>query len=465
MSVLVPRTNFNDNVAAWLDQQLTVQSIIPQKFNMSSQQRMQMQNSQKVLRAYDVLHENGKQFVSIPFSFYYHHCSNIKRVPLIAFEQKKMKFEGQLLPRQIDIKEETLEILSRTNSVLLSLHTGFGKTIFTLYLLSRIGMKALVLCHRSIIIQQWLESVAKYLPSLKVDVLSTTKIKQNVHYYDDNDILIANVTLINDIDRSVFASFGTLIIDEAHTICTPECSKALYKLFPAYLIGLSATPFRTDGLDKILELYVGPEMVIRKMTRYFNAYRLNTKFEPKAKSTVDGKLDWNSVLESQAIDNERNILICRLVWYFDKRNILILVKRTEHALQLKNMLITLGQDCDCFMKNAKKVNYDCRVLIATYSKGGVGFDHPKLDMLIAGADVEESFMQYLGRVFRRDDQQPIYIDLRDKMKSMESHSRTRLNICKETGANVLDFYKNFSNFDVLTEWIFDVFANEGVSKN
>ena len=109
------------------------------------------------------------------------------------------------------------------------------------------------------------------------------------------------------------------------------------------------------------------------------------------------------------------------------------------------MLLEKKEDADCFIHTAKSANYECRILIATYSKGGVGFDHPRLDMLITGADVEENFMQYLGRVFRRDDVLPIYIDLRDSMSTLVKHSQSRLKICKEIGGEVKEFDKTFLN--------------------
>ena len=98
------------------------------------------------------------------------------------------------------------------------------------------------------------------------------------------------------------------------------------------------------------------------------------------------------------------------------------------------------------MDTQRSFNYDCRILIATYSKGGVGFDHPKLDMLIAGADVEEGFTQYIGRIFRRDDVCPIYIDLIDNMSTIKKHSASRLKVCKELGGDVKSFEKVFPDF-------------------
>ena len=471
MSVILKLDNIPTAFVQKLDAYLEVRSTPPQRFPQTVAERMRTQATyqltQKLVRAYDVFdvasassHEGGgtggtTRYVCLPFSFYYHHCSSIPRIKLPTHTQRQIPFVGQLLPRQSAIEAEAIEILNRSGSVLLCLHTGFGKTIFTLYLLSRIGMKALVLCHRAIIIQQWLESAARYLPTLKCEVLSTADVKRTgADTYADADILVANALLIPKCPRKLYAQFGCVIIDEVHTICTEQFSKALFQLTPSYLIGLSATPFRSDGMDRLLELYIGPEMIIRKMTRYFNAYKLDTGFEPEVEETFDGKLNWNAVLESQSTSVERNLLLVKLVWYFvSRRTILVLVKRKEHARELKEKLLTLNIDVDCFMGGTKNVNYDCRVLIATYSKGGVGFDHPKLDMLIAGADVEENFMQYLGRVFRRDDQLPIYIDLRDNMTVMTKHSQTRLRICKEVGGVVRDFHKTFRSFTSLTEWI------------
>jgi hypothetical protein len=102
------------------------------------------------------------------------------------------------------------------------------------------------------------------------------------------------------------------------------------------------------------------------------------------------------------------------------------------------------------MDTQKNFNSEARILIATYSKGGVGFDHPKLDMFISGADVQENFTQYIGRIFRRDDAVPIYIDLIDEMNTIKKHSTERLKICKEIGGIVKDFDKVFPDFK---KWI------------
>ena len=463
MSVIVKLQDIPATVANKFDRWLTVVSKDPKaNNNFGNGAKNFSYHNQVRVQAFESF-ESGSppvKYICLPFSFYYHHCSSIPKQTLFANHtyQTSMKFKGDLLPRQQQIKDEAVEILGRTGSILLCLHTGFGKTIFALYLAARIGLKTIVLCHRAIIMQQWVDSASRYLPGSKCEIFEPSKVKKqngdlNAAYGDVN-VLVCNVINVPKFPREFFATFGLCIVDEVHTVCTQQFSKALHSLVPSYLIGLSATPFRTDGMDRLLELYLGPEMIERKMHRFFNAYKLATKFTPtiEEQSTIEGGgLNWNAVLESQATSQTRNMLICKLVYYFSHRVILILVKRKDHALKLKKMLQTLGVDVDCFIHTDKTVNYDCKVLIATYSKGGVGFDHPKLNMLITGADVEENFMQYLGRIFRRDDTVPIYIDLRDDLPTLVKHSQSRLAVCKEVGGIVKEFEKTFKSFADYTQ--------------
>ena len=83
-------------------------------------------------------------------------------------------------------------------------------------------------------------------------------------------------------------------------------------------------------------------------------------------------------------------------------------------------------------------NYDknVRVLISSYQKVGTGFSHDKLDMLILGSDTEEYFLQYLGRVFRRQDSSPLIIDIVDDHSVLWKHYRTRAKVYRECGGKI-----------------------------
>ena len=447
MSVIVPISCLTPAIIKKLDKDLHVKPIV---------QPLKHQGNSKLVEAFDSfrmdpgsiqLDNEIKDVATIPFNYYYHHLEHIERIPNADFKPLSLKFEGNLLPRQKEVKDECIETLNRTGSVVLSLHTGFGKTVMAIYLASKIKVQTIIICHRKIIMDQWVQSINKYIPTATVRVLGE-KMKRGYKGPEEQDVdfLICNVINIPKKDRNYFKNFGLVVIDEIHTICTESFSRGLLYLFPDYIIGLSATPFRSDGMDRLIEIFCGPEIIYRKLYRPFNAYKIKTGFKPKTELNVSGTLDWNSVLEDQAINKDRNNLIANICRYFINRNILVLVKRKEHAEILKNMLLQYGEDVDMFTGDSKECNYNCRILVATYSISGVGFDHPRLDLLIGAADVLENFTQYIGRIFRRDDVSAIYIDLVDEMSTIKKHSLERLKICKELGAEVKDFEKSFKDF-------------------
>lgn len=398
------------------------------------------------ITAYDVTTIEDQDYAVVPFSYYYHHLAHIFNHAHTNEWKKYSKareyeFTGTLNKIQQSIKSEVYDILNRTHSILISLFCGAGKTIMSIYLAHRLHYKTAILCHRINLIDQWEYSIKKVCPDARVQVLSsTTKIDSDCDFY------IMNVSNVAKRGRDDFLDVGLLIVDEAHTICTENMSQSLFWFFPKYLIFLTATPDRTDGKGKLLELYTGPEMVMKKMWRPFNAYILNTDFKPESKTGASGRLDWNSVLESQALNMERNTLICDIIRYFKFRNFLVLCKRVDQGDIIMKMLKSHGEDVDVFTGKTRQFNRDSRILISTYSKTGVGFDHPKLDALIVASDVQEGIEQYVGRVFRRQDVVPIVIDIVDKMHTLYKHSLTRKRLYTDIGGDNKDFKRYFDDF-------------------
>jgi hypothetical protein len=73
----------------------------------------------------------------LPMSYVHHFFPACWKLP--SREKIPMVFSGDLLERQQEIVEETMDILARTNTCLLCLHTGFGKTIFSLWIAANWG--------------------------------------------------------------------------------------------------------------------------------------------------------------------------------------------------------------------------------------------------------------------------------------------------------------------------------------
>lgn len=390
---------------------------------------------------YDVYDIYKDEYVIIPFAYYFKKFNEFPNKD-IKFDETKIPYTLKLFDRQTEILEETLDILYKNRSILLSLYTGFGKSYYALYLTSLLGGKCCIIIHREILVGQWVKSIKTSMPKAIVQyVKSSEELDPFADYY------IINVINVPKRSREFYEDITVLIVDEAHTICSNSFCKSLNYFTPKYSIACTATPKRKDGKDKVLSLYFGDSTVYRPLKALFNVYIVKTNFTPEIKENASGKLDWHTVLESQAKDEKRNKLIVDLCCFFSKRTILILCKRKDHAKLLHKEFSDRGEDADVYAGSTKYVNYSCRILIVTYSKGGVGFDHPKLDTLICAGDVEEMYLQYLGRVFRVEYNYPIILDFRDKFFPLYKHQKTRLAVCKEAQGEIKDFSESFPLFN------------------
>ena len=395
--------------------------------------------------------------IYVPFWWGLRNINAAERPARDVFQPNGAKFAGKLRPLQEEVKSEALRLLNRNGSCILSLYTGAGKTITSINLACTTKLKTLILCHRIVLIDQWKQSIEKVCPGAKIQVLKGTDKKAKDALDESNDFFIMNALNVSKKGHSYFDCIGTVVVDEVHVMATEKLSEAFNYVQPRYLIGLSATPYRSDGMDSLLEAYFGKDKIYRKMHHLHYVYKVATSFEPSVQLGRNGKVDWNSVIESQTSDENRNELIVRICRFFKNRTFLILSKRISQVMWLMKRFEELGESPTSLVGVQKKCNFDSRILIATVQKAGVGFDHPRLDSLVIASDVEEYFIQYLGRIFRREDSEPLVFDIVDKNPILAKHYRTRQKIYKEHGGVVDKF--NFKgvgkHFPELTEGEFN----------
>lgn len=376
--------------------------------------------------------------VFLPFH-YAIHSLKLKRRERTEFSQRNIVFTESLRPYQESVKNDAIDALKNA-SIILSLYTGFGKTCLAIYLSSIIKMKTLILTHRLLLIDQWKNSINKFCPNSKVQILKPrTAVNHNCDFY------IANGLNISKIGHEDLKDIGLLIVDEVHVFATQILGKSLNYISPRYLIGLSATPYRSDGMDKLLDLFFGEIRISKELYHTHNVYRILTPFIPEIKYMYNGKMDWNHILFSQCRIVERNDLILDILSLFKNRTFLVLCKRVEHSELLKNLIKErLNEESSVLSGKNNKYNENHRILLATVSKVGLGFSHNKLDSLIVAGDVEEYFIQYLGRVFRTEEVVPYIFDIIDNNSVLKNHYyRTRKGVYEKSGGTIYDFWKEF----------------------
>ena len=69
-----------------------------------------------------------------------------KRPERKELDSIKVEFTGKLRDLQKQVRDEAIQILNKSGSVILSLYCGFGKTFLAIHLASKIGLKTLILC-------------------------------------------------------------------------------------------------------------------------------------------------------------------------------------------------------------------------------------------------------------------------------------------------------------------------------
>lgn len=396
-------------------------SIEPSKFAVYS--------TPETMYLYDIL----KDYVYLPFSY----DATIPRPKSSLLPAVEYKFQGTLFETQRDVQTDAISTMNNTGSYIIATYTGFGKSITAISIMSRIKLRTLIIVNRVILVKQWTEAIKELCPDVKIAYVTSKGILEK----DFPDVIIMNAINIKKKDPSFYETIGFVIVDEIHLIMSKVLSQSMQTLTPKFLLGLSATPYRVDGLNCLIDYYFGKEKTYIPLYHPHKVYRIDTGFTPKIEY-VNGHVNWGIVLESQAANEERNELIIRIIKKFSDRVFLVITKRVEQANYLVRRLMEEKEDVTSLIGSQQEFEKSSRVLIGIGSKVSTGFNHPRLNTLIIASDIVEYFIQYLGRVIRKKDTDVIIFDLVDNYRTLEKHFQERVNIYQEAGGDIIPYCKS-----------------------
>lgn len=379
--------------------------------------------------------------ISLPFYF-----AKSRNFETKSGEPISGTFKGSLLrteyKNQILDADESLKILEKEGSIILALHTGYGKTIMAAYLSCRLGRKVLVLHNRNNLETQWFKTFNEQT-TLKIGIIGSSKENE----LNEAEIIICCVQSFHKIQEEILKGIGTLVIDEAHMFCTKTGIDTFLKIQIKYIIALTATPDRADGLSEILTSMCGPNIIIRKSQKNILVYKLYTGIKAFIHKNKRGDMDWSKLTKTLAESEERNEIALSLVKGdidvgIDLKNmrILILTWSKVHAHYFLEKL----KDEKVEIMAGNKNNYtNCRVLVGTISKIGVGFDEQNvcidfdgnpLDVVfLLGSTKDENLLQQMvGRIRQ---QKVIVFDFVDDIAVIKKHSKLRDKWFEKVGAS------------------------------
>lgn len=145
-----------------------------------------------------------------------------------------------------------------------------GKTIMSVAASIETGCKTLIVAHESRLIEQFYKT---FLMATNVGELQEETGKTLIKVLEDpvedlanDDLQIALTTYQkfirkesrNERIKLLNKKFSTVVVDEVHQASSTAYARFLSALSCKYKLGLSATPFRKDGLDFVMEQVWGP---------------------------------------------------------------------------------------------------------------------------------------------------------------------------------------------------------------
>lgn len=345
-------------------------------------------------------------------------------------------FRGQLLQKQESVCSAAIDHMSKRFGGMLCLPTGFGKTVVALYLISMMKVKTLIVVHKDFLKQQWIERINRFLPSASIGVIQGNTIDNN------KDIVIGMIQSLSmkDYDIGVFKGFGLCIIDEAHHCPAETFSNIFFTCSCRYMLGLTATPTRKDGLHRLYSWFVG-DIIVHIENEHQLQVSVETlpfwdkEFLKPEPLSVNGELNIGAMITGLTTIGARNATIISKVLDLVRqgRNILVLSDRRNHCLHLYQTLLGHRVDVGLYIGSMKKEEYKesstKQVIVATYSLVSEGFDIPRLDTVVLSTP-RSDVIQSVGRVMRTGDARkfdPYIIDICDRYSIFFSQARKREN--------------------------------------
>jgi superfamily II DNA or RNA helicase len=268
-------------------------------------------------------------------------------------------------------------------------------------------------------------------------IISIEKIKNNQLFVYDIEVEDNHNFIIGD-------ELGP-VVHNCHHTAAHSFSSIFYKVQTKYMIGLSATPDRKDGLTKVLYWFLGPQIVNIKRETDKPSIRF---VETDTKDYIEhlnriGKINSPIMITELSKHKERNFLIVGLIKHYltEKRKILVLSDRREHCEYLCRFLSSENVSAGVYLGGMKSQERSetigTSVILGTYQASGEGFDVPELDTLIL-ATPKSDVQQAVGRILRQKNaNKPLVIDIVDQFSIFKGQYYKRRRFYKNEGFFIL----------------------------
>jgi len=353
--------------------------------------------------------------IKIFFSEYNVNYEIVNKTYYEKVETKKVLFE--LRPEQ----NTAIEKITKNNFCICVAPPGFGKTLLGAKMFELRACNTLIVVNKNMLLNQWIERFVDYFGYSKKDIGYLGKGKNKLN----GKIDVATMQSLKN-NPDIINQYSFVIVDECHHIPAITFELIVKQFFGKYILGLSATPNRKDGLEPILFQQLGKIAYEHKKKRTFN-----NRLEIIRTDFISESDNYAILINELCTDENRNNLLIKQIILNKDRKILLLTDRIEHISILEEKLLNENIDFvaihGSFSKKEQeekmKLVESKNLILATTSYFGEGIDFPHLNTIIFATPISYygRLVQYLGRI-GRGNQECLAIDFLDYKHAMLNSS-------------------------------------------
>jgi superfamily II DNA or RNA helicase len=317
------------------------------------------------------------------------------------------------------VQESAIDALRCHDHAVLVAPTGSGKTVIACALIAAHRVPTLILVDRTPLVEQ---RKTRLMEHLGLGRRQVGRVAASAKASGIVDIATLQAIARRTDPAALFNGYGMVIVDECHHLPARSFELAVRDARARRWVGLTATPYRRDGLESIITMQCGPirHEITLADTPAANLTRRLHVHETCCTAGSGETAAIQDVFRALVEDEARTCQIASDVSSAvrDGRNVLVLTQWTEH---LDALAATLESDGLAPLvlkgglgKKARAAVIDRlntedgpsgQLLLATGSYLGEGFDSPSLDTLFLAFPLafKGRVVQYIGRILRATD--------------------------------------------------------------
>lgn len=329
---------------------------------------------------------------------------------------------------------------------------GSGKTRMGLALIQKMHLKTLWVAHTNDLIEQAYQNACTLFGKSRLKVLNS----EVISHIPMADVSIGFITIQSLLPNlnALYNTFDMIIIDECHHCCgSPDDLTMYYKALSTmncrHKFGLTATPYREDGLFKAVEALLGDIVVqINRDDCSSKIRQVGVKFIETEASLCDecldtaGRISFTKTINYLTKNTARNRLIIKELKANKQYATILLSDRVEHLESLFKKLPSDMQKDAIILKAKYRKPERAKLLqamrdgkykymFATYQLAKEGLDIPILERayFLTPHKDKTCIIQCIGRVARvAEKSDPVVVDFVDKGRFFQNMLKQRVRV-------------------------------------